>query len=130
MCDIYKITKRKSIIVYKLVDKINDDYVAIFSGMIVKPGIVKDLPFYYDMYNCSKNDFMYGQCSGFKYLNHAKHANTRLYGNIRPSTGHTILQVEMTGIIKQGTSSNIGDIPENYPVFSGSVIESIKEIKQ
>lgn len=150
MCDINKKTRLKSVAVYKVCIKIDNKYYAYFSGMEVKVGKVKNLPFYTNengSYGIFKNRYVYktltggsayspnynenliGKTSGFKLMKVAKILFTRV--NILKPNSIVIVKLLIAGDIMQGTGEGILRGSQNISsstVYAGTQILAVKEI--
>jgi len=153
MCDINKNTRLKSVVVYKVCRKMHDGkYYAYFSGMEVKVGKVKNMPFYQRTeghnnpfniryifkgldgefkYNKNFNKNLLGRTSGFKLLKTAKLFMMMVSSGYSSSDNCFILKLQISGDIMQGTGQNVTrhqDI-SNSIVYAGTEILSIEVLK-
>lgn len=136
MCDINIKTRKKSVTVYKIVIKQNDDYLSLISKTPIKLG---EVPFYdpelyivyntranYDIY--SKNDRFYnknmvGKVCGFKHLKpiieYLKQLNVNKH----------LLKLKLSGDIMQGTAKDFTYlISDDEIVYAGTHIDYAAEI--
>lgn len=141
MCNVNIKTKYTTRIVYKVVNKIADNYHALYSGLPIRIGKVdarwklsklkEDILDNYDFINFTPVDWTYnsniiGKTTGFANLKAAKILQK---GTHREA--NTILKIKLGGEIWKGTSKNIlSESFDNHIVYAGSKILSFEEIKQ
>ena len=138
MCDISKITKLKSKIIYKVVRSIGTEkkpaYLGYFSYFPVKIGRInlraaKSVSYTQYDGRGSFNDNIIGRCSGFEDLEIAKLLYEK---SVWPGTELAILKIKISAAadmpIMRGTGKRICDAAafDAAAVFAGPVIESIK----
>jgi len=145
MCDINKITKRKSVIVYKVIRKVGSTYYSYFAGTKIKLGTV--IPQTLDDVRRfgSCNDYVHDRTAispsilfnpeivnmitGFAKLQDAEMLrNDDCLGKDSLRT----LKVKLSGIIKQGTTARIATwlLPSDHITFAGTIVDSFEEVKR
>ena len=137
MCDISKKTRRKTVTVYKIVDKYKDEYYALFSGVPVKTGkaikqnyshaSISTISQHYEENNCLYNPNMVGKCSGFELQEDAYVFIGSAFEAL--AFYRRVLKVVLGGEIWEGTTKYISMlIPDDHKIFAGTEILSIKEV--
>jgi hypothetical protein len=135
MCDISIKTKLRTKTVYKVVFKERGKYYGLFSGMLIRPGIVPTKKrkvhqnlLVIDDYKKSSfyNKLMIGRISGFQHKNVAK----KLFNDNKNEVYNIcVLRVVLSGSIYKGTGANISSAVSPYETtFAGSEIFDFKEV--
>ena len=140
MCDINKKTQRKTVVVYKVVEKKGGKYFSCLSGMRLNVGILN--PKYRSRYieNQYFNTNMIGKTSGFKlksdailYCKEIRRKTPDYLAGYLPKIKKgdlIILKIVLGGEIMEGTANNICEsIRDDHITFAGSKILSFNEVK-
>ena len=133
MCNLNKITKRRSQIVYKVVRvSLTGEFISCFANSLVDVGNVAHLNSLSKerMSTYLPTDFLFNRlavdrCSGFERLSAAKD----LLGSSHHSN-EIIVRIELGGVIVKGDALDISDsVDPECVIYAGTEIISVTEIK-